>query len=240
MPKAPLRNLTIGIVVAAILAGAGIVYAHWGTSAVVAGHVVTGDVDSHWVEWSCGGAGVDDLTATAVGFVGPPEWVQLGSNPAFEVWDTGRDVANTVIESAMGPRVTDVVFRIDNAYPSHYEECEWEIGNVGSIPLAAPYAVIRALNSETTFASAIFAGDGVLWVASSDGIPATQINPQQRKSGSLRIHVEQIAAQDARYEFEIAFCLHNWNEPSTATDDVCGLYEPYDIVEGTVVLVAGT
>ena len=240
MSKNPLRNLTIAITVVATLAGAGVVYAHWRASSSMDGHVITGDVDSYWLEWSCGGTVAGgDLTASAVGLVAPPEWVLQDSYPAFGVWKTDIDVAETIIDVAAGPGVTQVVVGIDKAYPSHYEQCEWGIRNAGSIPLAAPYVVIRTLNQATTFASGIFNEDGALWVDLGNGFPVAQIDPHQTETGILRIHVEQIATQDTSYEFELTVCLHNWNEASTVVDDVCGLYEPHELADGTVIVIPG-
>lgn len=228
-----------------MLVGTGLVYAHWPSAAAVDGRVGTGQVDTFWIEWSCGDtAGRADLTATPVASATPSNWSYLGTGYAppglahpFEIWQTDLDVAETIVAGPPGLGVNHVSFQIDNAYPSHYEDCEWGIGNTGTIPLAAPYAVIRALNPQTTFASTIFADDGALWIDFRDLFPVDQINPLQAEHGSFRIHVEQAAAQSANYAFEVSVCLHNWNEASGAVDDVCGLYQPHEIADGSVIVV---
>ena len=243
-----LRGATVAVAVAALLVGVGLAYAHWRTTTTVDGNVNTGNIETFWTEWSCTDTGTSaDLTASPVGWPAPSDWSHLGTgfippgfDPRFEIWQTDRDVATTVLEQPPGLGVDHIAFRIDNAYPSHYEDCEWGLGNIGSIPLAVPYVVIRALNAETGFASTIFAEDGALWIDFRNGFPLTQVNPQQSEHGSFRIHVEQIAEQDANYAFEIAVCMHNWNEPSTSADDVCGLYEPHEVLDGTVIVVPET
>lgn len=240
------RRLTRAMVVvaaAAVFAGGGLVYAHWNSLAEVEGIVRTGQVESYWATWNCAGAdGGGDLTATPVDWAGHAglELVEATVPPGFDIWRTNKDVAETVIVSPAALAVTNVAFRIDNAYPSHYEECAWQLGNIGTVPLAVPYAVVRATNPDTTFASTIFAEDGVLWVDLHDGVPTAQVNPQGTADGVLRIHVEQIAQQDDLYEFEVDVCLHNWNEPSTPADDICGLYEPHEVIDGTVIVIPGS
>lgn len=245
MGKRRLRATTVAVVAAVLLASGGLVYAHWTTTTNIEGNINTGNVETFWTEWSCTDTGSSaDITALPVDSPGLPGWGYLGQGfippgfePRYEIWQTDMDVAETVIEAPPGLGVDHIVFRIDNAYPSHYEDCEWGLGNIGTIPLAVPYVVIRALNPDTSFASSIFAEDGVLWVDFRNGFPLTQVNPQQSEHGSFFIHIEQIAEQDASYAFEIAVCLHNWNETSTAADDVCGLYEPHELVDGTVMVI---
>ncbi|MDJ0954188.1 MAG: hypothetical protein QNJ81_10965 [Acidimicrobiia bacterium] len=247
MGKGRRRVTTVAVVAAVLFASAGLVYAHWTTTTTIQGNVNTGNVDTFWTEWSCTDTGMSaDLTALPIGVPAPQAWIDLGTgfappgfqNP-FQIWQTTEDVAQTHIDAPPGLGVTTVVFRIDNAYPSHYEDCEWGFGNIGSIPLAAPYVVVRALNPETTFASTIFAEDGALWIDFSNGFPVAQINPEQSERGSFRIHVEQTADQNDSYAFEISVCTHNWNEPSTAADDICGLYDPQEVVDGTVFVIPG-
>lgn len=246
MSHGKLRWLIAAAVALTVIAGGAWAYAHWRTSTAIDGRVVTGNVGTLWAEWQCDGIeDTDDLTATAQGFAADTAWSmeRVGSpsgdaGRTFEIWRTDRDVAQTVLETPPEGGGQSLVFRLDNAYPSHFEECEWRLRNRGSIPLAAPYVVVRALNPDTTFASTIFANDGALWLDLGDGFPISQINPNQDKAGSLRVHVEQIATPNSLYEFEVAICFTNWNEPSTSADDVCGLYE-FDEVANGAVLVSG-
>ena len=247
MGKRRLRAVAVAVVAALLLASAGLVYAHWATRTAIEGEVNTGNADAFWTEWSCTHTGVGaDLTALPIGWPASPAWIDLGTGFAspgledpFRIWQTTDDVAQTHIDAPPGLGVTTAVFHIDNAYPSYYEDCEWGFGNIGSIPLTAPYVVIRGLNPETTFASTIFAEDGALWVDFSNGFPVAQINPEENERGSFRIHVEQTAAQNASYAFEVLVCTHNWNEPSTAADDICGLYESHEVVDGSVIVIPG-
>jgi hypothetical protein len=231
---------SVGIVTS--LALAGVLYAHWTDTLEVDGNVQTGEIGAGWFDVSCRepsvegfqvlpGPGGGDLTARPFGLSGDTAWVDQGSpfslkGTRYTKWETNKNVAHLILDwTALEPVATLTYF---HTYPSYYDDCEMEFTNTGSIPIAVPYLVIEG-PAGASLATDIFTDDGAIWVEwSGETPPEPQIDPFPPFSvatGSLKLHVEQSALQNARYSFTIAVCYHNWNEPTRAEDDICDLYD---------------
>lgn len=225
------------------LSATGILYSHWTDTLEVSADIQTGEVGVGWADVSCvegsfpgiqvlGGPGGGDVTARPAGLLGDPAWTNLG-NPfrpgltQYTKWETNKNVAHIAIDfTALNPDATLSYF---NTYPSYYDDCQMEFTNAGSIPIAVPYLVIEG-SAGTKLATDIFADNGDVWVEWRGQTPPNpQIDPLAIVVGSLKMHVEQVAEQNTDFSFSMVVCVHNWNEPTTAADDICDLYD----VEGS-------
>ncbi len=229
------------------LALAGVLYGHWTDTLEAHAVVDTGEIKAGWITVRCvestfpgvqvtPGPGGGDITATEPGFVAPPEWSgptpdESTAGTPFWVWETNKNVAHRAVPAFLDDNRT-VELMWFNTYPSFTGDCEMEFRNTGTLPIAVPYLVIMP-GEETTLASDIFADDGEIWIDWSSGTPPNlQIDPGERETASLKLHVEQSAEQDrtgdGAYTFLVQVCYHNWNEPTDVEDDVCDLYEEGD------------
>lgn len=239
-----LRWAILLAVAAMSLAAAGIVYAHWAATTEATIGIQTGEVGAGWWDVDCGesanptfqlfpGPGGGDTTARPYGVPpGDAAWYNQGSPfsqklTQYTKWETNKNVAFAETDwTALEPVASVSYF---NTYPSFYDDCEMEFTNAGSIPIAVPYLVIEGADG-TTLASDIFAEDGDIWVEwSGETPPNPQVDPigipPSIVTGSLKVHVEQTADEGTDYAFEVSVCVHNWNEPTIADDDVCDLFD---------------
>lgn len=195
---APVGALLLLLLLA--LASIGIVYGLWSKVLVIEGTVQTGRVHARW-----------DAAICSEFFHWP--WPPEGNGEV-----DGKDVGSTTV--TVDPNDNNrLLVTIDNGYPSYAVDCEVEYVNDGTIPV-----VIRG--------TTIIPGPGLtnctltgnqtktlvcdqLTVVFVDGIGA-QVDPGDGVGSSLRVHVEQRAAQGAEYTFEVKICVAQWNEPATA------------------------
>ena len=244
------RLVALLAVLALALAASGVLYAHWTAALDATVGIQTGDLGAGWWDIECGesvnpgfqvlpGPGGGDTTARPFGLPpGDAAWADTGSPfslgmTQYTKWETNKNVAYIQTTwTALEPRAEIDYF---NAYPSFYDDCEMEFTNSGSIPITVPYLVIEG-DPGTRLATDIFAEDGEVWVEwSANTPPEDQVDPLPPPTvvtGSLKVHVEQIAEETTDYGFSVVVCVHNWNEPSVVEDDVCDLY---DVVGGETV-----
>ncbi len=237
------RWAILATVVVLALAASGVLFAHWTDTLDAYGQIQTGAVGVGWADVSCvegslpgvqvlPGPGGGDLTARPAGLPGDPSWTDLGipfrpGLTQYKKWETNKNVAHVSIDYT--PLDPVVILSYFNTYPSYYDDCQMEFTNAGSIPIAVPYLVIEG-TAGTNLATDIFAANGEVWVEwRGETPPNPQIDPLAIATGSLKLHVEQVAQQDTDYSFSMTVCVHNWNEPTEAADDVCDLYD----VEGS-------
>lgn len=170
------------------VASIGIGYALWGKTLNIDGSVNTGTVNAEWVSCLCN---------------------DLGNDPNQDGTVKDKDVGSTTCAiDGVDPQILH--FTVDNGYPSYFVDCQVEFQNTGTIPVVVKPFTLRAI--DYTPASAKDADDGQLWVEFVDGVGA-QVDPGVKQAGSLKIHVEQSAAQDHAYHLEVEIPLNQWNEP---------------------------
>lgn len=134
-----------------------------------------------------------DLTATRSGTLVGPAWRLVEAADGYDVWRTDRDVARTRISVHGSDGNHMIRFRVDRAYPSHFEVCRVRLFGGHQIDQIVP----QPHNDDTTFASEIFANDGTLWVGFDVG---------SRDVVTVRVHIEQQATPDTSYEFAVSLC----------------------------------
>lgn len=200
------------------LALAGVLYSHWSDTLEVEALADTGEVA---MEWDFIGACAEFWT-----------WPDLPQGTGF--WPDGpfgevedKDVGDFEVAIRQSDRqIVDVL--VLNGYPSYAFDCELHYENVGSVPVIVRGARVVSSSGLTNCLS--IGGPQTPGIACDqltvrwfDGI-GSQIEPLDGSSGSLIVHVEQLAeqgrtvlGQDA-YRFSLEVCFSNWNEPQTGDE----------------------
>ena len=190
MNKRPLMALTSIMLVA--LGTVGIGYALWFELLTIDGTVETGNVDGTWSFASC-----RDFELKEVGSIEVPE-----SDPL-----TGEIPAGT----------DSIRFLISNGYPSYTADCQLEYTYTGSVPAHVEEIRFTAgdltgcvVDQGATTGSFVAACDQatVTW---ANGL-CTQLHENDFLGSSLRVHVEQPAAQNTTYTFGVEVQLNQFNE----------------------------
>jgi len=182
------------------LASLGVVYALWTKTLTIEGLVGTGRLHARWDGAIC---------SEFHDWPWPPE----GNGEVL-----GKDVGSTTVST--DPNDNNLLHLvIDNGYPSYSVDCEVEYVNDGTIPWVIRGTTIVPLSpnlhncaltgNQTKVLSCL-----ELTVVLVDGI-GSQIDPGDGVASSVRIHVEQQAAQNAEYDFAIQICVAQWNEAAT-------------------------
>jgi hypothetical protein len=194
----PLGILALLVLLA--LASLGVVYGLWSKTLTIEGIVNTGRVHGRWDGAIC---------SEFHDWPWPPE--------GFGEVD-GKDVGSTDI--FIDPDDNNLLHLvIDNAYPSYAVDCEVEYVNDGTIPWIIRGTTIEPVSPNLT--QCMLSGNQTktlecaqLTVILVDGIGA-QIDPGDGVASSVRVHIEQLADQNAEYLFEIKICVAQWNESAT-------------------------
>jgi len=189
------------------LATVGVGYGLWAKTLNIEGTVETGKVDARWAFTHCN----EFYPWPAGGNWGEVEGKEVGS---FSL-DYLRDQAGNVLDDQI------LVFTIENGYPSYAVDCEVEFDVEGSIPV-----IVRG--------TSIVPGPGLshctltgnqtktltcdqITVVFIDNL-GSQFDPPDGGASSLKVHVEQPAAQDETYTFTVQVCFAQWNEEATAEE----------------------
>lgn len=191
MPR-PWRASRVGLLVMLLVVALGslaVVYTLWTETLTIAGTIRTGKVDAEWSLVGC-----LDLEAD-------------------------KDVGRTRAEIDGASRET-LRFAIENGYPGYVGDCEVEYHYIGSVP-ATVESITFVPGSELTDCAvsqspttgSLTATCDQLTVKWINGLCA-QLHRGDEMASSLRVHVEQEAAQDFRYTFSIFVRLVQWNESS--------------------------
>jgi len=175
------------------------VYGLWSKTLLIEGTVETGRVHARWSGAIC---------QEFFDWPWPPE----GTGEV-----EGKDVGST--EVAIDAQDSNLLhFLIENGYPSYAVDCQVEYVNDGTIPWMIRGTTIipgpGLTNCTLTGAQTKTLICDQLSVVFVDGI-GSQIDPGDGAASSLRVHVEQQAAQNAEYTFEVKVCVGQWNEPAT-------------------------
>jgi len=175
-----------------LLAALGVAYGLWSETLVVEGTVYTGEVDGEWYQCFCLDSGKDPNPLPQ-----PPK---------------DKDVGSTTCQvDTQDPRILHLT--VSRGYPSYYNKCNVAFRNSGTVPvIIRGYKIVP---ENFNLASANGAGDGQLWVEYTDGVGA-QMEPcpaaNCKQSSEVELHVEQPAAENTTYEFEVQVCIAQWNE----------------------------
>ena len=194
----PVGLLVILLLVA--LASLGIVYALWSKTLTIEGLVHTGRLHGRWDGAIC---------SEFHDWPWPPE----GQGEVL-----GKDVGSTTI--SIDPQDNNLLHLVlNNAYPSYSVDCEVEYVNDGTIPWVIRGTTIIPLSANLH--NCVLTGNQTktltcdeLTVVLVDGV-GSQIDPGDGVASSVRVHVEQPAAQNAEYLFAIQVCVAQWNEFAT-------------------------
>jgi hypothetical protein len=140
----------------------------------------------------------------------------VDTGEVYAYWDDcgcfdveGKDVGTISCQiDAVDPRIMHVT--VTNGYPYYYGDCEVEFCIGGTVPVHFESIEIIP-GAGLTLASAKGVDDGQLWVSVVDGV-GTQFHPGDCTAMSLKIEVEQCAAQDAVYTFDVICKVVQYNE----------------------------
>lgn len=180
------RPITVLMVLMLLALGTvGVGYGLWSEVLTIEGTVETGNVDAEWSFVGCFDIEDKDV-GTIAGFIDPND-------------------------------ATVVHFEIGNAYPSYTADCEVEYTYIGSVPAHVEAihfipgdftgcVVDQSLNTGSFIASCDQAT--VTW---ANGL-CTQLHQGDFLGSSLRVHVEQEAAQNTTYNFGVEVQLNQFNE----------------------------
>ena len=183
-----------------VLSSLGVAWGLWSKSLTIDSTVHTGNVHAQWV-----GVGCFEFHT----------WPQLPRRPEDLGELEGKDVGNTIaVIDEEDPQILHIT--IENGYPSYAVDCEVHYVNNGSIPVIIRGTTIKPISLNLTNCSLTgnqtktFRCDQLTAVF-ADGI-GLQLDPNDEVASSLRIHVEQLADQNATYELDVLICLAQWNE----------------------------
>ncbi|HMK08145.1 MAG TPA: hypothetical protein VK449_03845 [Anaerolineales bacterium] len=197
----PFAGLALVLLIA--LATLGVGYGLWAKTLTINGEVHTGRVDARWLFGGCFEFNSWPDFPTEPGDYGEAEGKDVGT------WSVRPDSADD----------QNLLFRIDNGYPSYAVDCEVHFQNDGTIPVRIRGFSIGAVSPNLT-GCRVTDGNPIklecdqLTVYYYDGL-GMQLHPGEQKAGSLVVHVEQPADPLSTYEFEVGICMAQWNEGAT-------------------------
>jgi hypothetical protein len=198
----PIGALVVILVLALAVLGVG--YGLWSKTLMIQGTIETGRVDARWTMANCSEF---------------YPWPGGGNPGEFEGKDVGRTTATIDANDDQIVHVT-----IHNGYPSYAVDCELHFINDGTIPVIVRGTTIVPVSQNLT--NCQLSGDQTkylrcdqLTVKLVDGI-GSQIDPgpEDESSSSLVIHVEQPAAMNTTYKFDVIECMAQWNEGATEAE----------------------
>ena len=94
-----------------------------------------------------------------------------------------------------------LVVTITNAYPCINYSCKFYVNNTGTIPVKVQEIAISG-DAEVGYVTVTVTGIEV----------GKQLEPGEEVECLLTVHLENSAAQNATYTFEVDICLVQWNE----------------------------
>ena len=244
-----LRAPGLVVLLALLLATAGLVYAHWTATLDLDGEVNTGSVVMAWT-----GAWTNDDGTVNVGDIGddhdPTDYEAWGTGSSADpsaAWDpsSSTDVLryNKDVARCKAAHTDDLVtWTIDNAYPSYNCTLVATLANQGSVPVRATSIAFTATKTlsgqsgsstitvfpKTPPESGFYLGNpNRIEGDISAGVRCgTQIDPGEAVTTSGWLHVLEAAHQNATYAFALSQDFVNWNEWSV---DMCSDYVVVDM-----------
>jgi hypothetical protein len=196
------KTISISAVFMIALSVAGVSYGMWYKTLYLSGKVYTDSVDGKWVYCS-------NLDPPAP----PISYDPIDPNdPQYLIYGP-REPKDVGWTNVTGLGTDTLIVTLNNTYPSYYNDLETHYVNNGSIPVKIQNITVTPLGG-WNLASTWNGTDGPIWVKPWDGIGA-QLEPGDIKTQSFEIHVTQVAAQGATYQFQVQYLLVQWQEYKT-------------------------
>lgn len=211
------RFLSVGLLLMGLmiaLGALGVGFGLWSKVLTIEGTVHTGVVNA-------------ELTIEEVD-QGAPPFFDDGQNEDHEL--EGKDVADCIVtleDGLSNPGNQTLHVEITNAYPSFWCIVNFDIDNIGTIPIkldqptiiTAPAGVFFTFGFTTNPGSTCYFNE-VNGVGDPNSIEVhPQLEPGERTFCTLWLHVEQEAEQGAWIDFKATICAHQWNEEANSTCD---------------------
>ena len=198
-----LTGLAVVLLLALALLGVG--YGLWSKTLTIEGQVHTGEVDAAWTS-----AGCFELNS----WPNPPD-VEADYGELL-----GKDVGDWDIE--IDPQDDQILrFTIVNGYPSYAVDCQVHFAVEGTIPVIV---LGTSVSPGDDLTNCTLSGSNEktlacdqLTVIFTDNL-GTQLHPGDKAASSLTVHVEQPAAENGLYTFDVGVCMAQWNEGATAQE----------------------
>jgi hypothetical protein len=180
------------------LGSLGFGYAMWYQDVIISGQVDTGYVCIQWT----GGNNPDPCGYFSLDAVAP-------GDPYYPEGTLRKD-KDVGCTEVLGYGTKTLTVTINEAYPSYYIDLEVEYENCGTIPVIV--TGVDIVPDNFTRASGLYENDGEVWIGWANGV-GHELNPGDDPVGSsLKIHLEQMAEQDATYTFTITIHAVQFNE----------------------------
>jgi hypothetical protein len=188
------------LIILSALAAMGVAYGLWSQTLTIGGVVQTGEVDAKWTFAGC----FEFYPWPEGGNFGEVEDKDVGS------WDVWIDPQDDQI----------LHFHIENGYPSYAVDCSVKYQVEGTIPVIMRGTIIYPTSDNLhkctltgNYTKTLTCDE--LTVIFSDNL-GSQLHPGDVASSNLMVHVEQLADENASYDFEVLVCMAQWNEEATA------------------------
>jgi hypothetical protein len=198
---------TILIVLAILLATVGVGYGLWYKILKIEGTVHTGEVNAIF--------SIEEIDEGDAGLVS-----DNGQNEDHEI--EGKEVGECTVElldgeENPGPQLMRIT--MVNGYPSYSCFVNFNVQNVGSIPIKVDQPVLTHVDPGLTvdFLTGNIGTEGCYYYEENGHavppvIPNPQLEPKEMIFCTIWAHVEQSAAQGATLTFTASIPTHQWNE----------------------------
>ena len=199
----PLAALILILLLA--LGSLGVGFGLWSNALTIVGQVHTGEVDAAWTS-----AGCFEFNS----WPNPPR-VEADYGELL-----GKDVGDWDVE--IDPQDDQILhFIIVNGYPSYAVDCQVHFAVEGTIPVivrgTAVFPGSELTNCTLSGSNQKTLACDQLTVIFTDNL-GTQLHPGDEAASSLTVHVEQPAAENELYTFDVGVCMAQWNEGATAQE----------------------
>jgi len=207
MSRKSLPVVSLALTLIVVLATAGVAYGLWSQTLIINGTVYTGSVDATIQAFEVDQmADFNDYCTPGVYSLGIDCDQDTFLNDDMEA--EGKDIAECVTEQ-LDPYTLQVT--ILQGYPSFNCFVKYGVTNVGSVPIH--------IYRPDYFYDGVYMGSAInnaeLHV---NGWPpicyteTTQLEPKEQAFCSLHVHVNQGAAMNATYTFQVKIFARQWNE----------------------------
>lgn len=191
--RLPLGLLAVLLIV--LLAGVGVAYGLWSETLTIDGTVNTGEVD--------------------VGFSGPyvTEWVDVNGYPKWEPREKDQYAECTAEATDLDPNSDGkegITIKVDGAYPSYHCAVQFDISNLGTVPVHITKPYVPEDDEETPS-----------WVTVRACYPQWyQLHPNSSAWAWILIHFtnNDNVNENGEYEFTFRIDALQWNEAPATVD----------------------
>lgn len=207
---------TVLLILALALATVGVGYGLWSKVLTIKGTVETGEVNAIF--------SIEEVDQGWAGFlVDDGVW----ENHEWENKDVANCIASLVEKSPPdlnneGPQLMTIT--ITNGYPSFSCYVNFNVENVGSIPIKLEQPHLTGVDPVALDVDFLTGNEGTAgcYFAEENGsavgpvVAHPQLEPEEATFCTIRVHVLQQAEQDQvgedAYTFTASICVHQWNE----------------------------